>query len=313
MFDNANAALSEQPAKPQRSGTTSRRVSYVHNPHPEFQRSEHHKQHKPKFITRCLNAVSRRDVCAWSGWYLLKTRHGRRRHFNVHCRRALNAMTYAMVYYLNRVTWQVETSIDTLTRACGLDTRSAAGNHSVTRGTRRIQLLETYGLISCKKIFDPKSGTWIFKEIVVTELFWDLIGVPLEDAIRVRDEAFVKLQNDRLTQGEITPAEFGRMTRTEYSHYRRQLVVDRAFRYRYNKKLSKQQIKQAKRRAALSQDELRRELAAELFKGLTPDEAQRYFRDPAAFNRRVGLEMARIRALALEPMPPDPDPTPTTD
>ena len=107
------------PARPQ-PGTESstrrrKRVGYVVNEFPEFAAPTHHKK-RPNFIMKTKSIMAKRDVCSWQGWYVLRPGHGRKRNFNLHCRRALNAMMAGMVHYVNLATWQIENAVENLTR-----------------------------------------------------------------------------------------------------------------------------------------------------------------------------------------------------
>lgn len=285
------------------------RSCYVANPNPAFSAPGHHKPHRPKFIKSCMNLAASRDVCSWAGFTLLEAVAGRRRHFYVHARRGMNAMVMAMLHYLNRVTWQVEASVHTLTLHCAMDTTSRAGNHSITRGTRRIVDLERFGLVECEKHKDQKTGAIYFKSIVVTERFFDMIGMDVEVALRERNTAFDKWRSDQNLGLDISLSEMGRLSVTEYSSLRKQYVVAKAWSFRHDKKITKAQVRRAKRLAQKPKDELRRIVAEELFQKTSNSARDFSSAAIAAFNRQVGQRMRYIYVLAVADDPPD-DPQP---
>jgi hypothetical protein len=227
---------------------------------------------------------------------------GRKRHFNIHARRALNAMIQGILHYVNLATWQVETSVECLARECALDTVSAAGNRSITRASRRIADLESAGVVECDWVWDKAAATWLPKLVHVTERFWDMIGLPIEDAIKERDIAFERAKNLHV------PVDLAAtLTLTEYRKLRKINSIQRSIEIRQNKIRSAREIRRAKRLAALSLDEQRREIAGWLMKRLSAEESAYYFRRPNEFNSRVTREMARIRTIAVSEAPPAPD------
>jgi len=279
------------------------RGSYVANATPQFEKPGHHKG-RPQFIGKAWNIAAKRDLACWPGFIPLRPLIGRSRHWNAHRAKALNQMALAMLHYTNVITWQVETSVDVLTRQCGLDTRSRAGNHSISRGSRLIQDLEKMGIIEGKLHWDDVAGCWGYKALTVTERFWDMVGVGAEEAIKVRELAWDKWRNeDSWMRDGLDPTYAMNLSHKAYSQLRLERLKQRAFEYRRRKSVTAAQIRRAKRLVAAGKDAMRREVADSMFKRMTPDEARRSMQDPAAFNRAVSLAVYRLEALAMEPLP----------
>lgn len=295
--------ITSQQIKQSRAQTVrpaTKRGCYVHNPYPEFTPPSHHKG-RPILIRKGTNLAKKRDVCAWGGFRLLRTLMGRRRHFNIHARRAINALIHAILHYVNLATWQVETSVECMARETTLDTRSAAGNRSITRASRRIADLEAAGVLECDWVWDKTAGTWLPKLMHVTERFWDMIGVPVEEALKEREIAF-----ERAKELHMSPEMAGSLTLTEYRKLRKINTIQRAIEIRQNKIRSAREIRRAKRLAALPLDEQRRQVANTLMQRLRPDESAHFFHHPQEFNTRVTREMARIRTIAACEADPSP-------
>lgn len=294
------------PARPQ-PGTESstrrrKRVGYVVNEFPEFAAPTHHKK-RPNFIMKTKSIMAKRDVCSWQGWYVLRPGHGRKRNFNLHCRRALNAMMAGMVHYVNLATWQIENAVENLTKECQLDTTSVKGNRSISRGSRRIQLLEEYGLVECENVWDRERNTWVPKFVRVTNLFWDVIGVGAESACREREKRWAWVQ-----EHELDPEQAGRLTLSEYCQLKKIRHRERSFEIRKNKQQSAAAVRRAKRIAALERDKQVSEISSWYFKTFSAEQAHYYMHHTAEFTLMVNTEINRLRALALESTPADSPP-----
>lgn len=279
------------------------RGCYVANATPQFEKPVHHKG-RPKFIGKACNVAAKRDIASWPGFIPLRPIIGRSRHWNVHRAKALNSMALAMLHYTNVITWQVETSVDVLTRQCGLDTKSRAGNHSISRGSRLIQDLEKMGIIEGKLAWDDVAGCWAYKALTVTALFWDMVGVGADEAIKVREQAWEKWRTeDAWMKDGLDPAYALNLSHKEYCQLRMDRLKQRAFEYRHRKSVTAAQIRRAKRLVAAGRDAMRREVADSMFKKMTPEDARRSMQDPTAFNRAVSLAVYRLEVLAMEPLP----------
>lgn len=282
---------------------TVERGCYVTNATPQFEKPGHHKG-RPKFIGKAYNVAAKRDIASWTGFIPLRPLIGRSRHWNVHRAKALNSMALAMLHYTNVITWQVETSVDVLTRQCGLDTKSRAGNHSISRGSRLIQDLEKMGIIEGKLAWDDVAGCWAYKALTVTALFWDMVGVGSEEAIKVREQAWEKWRTeDAWMKDGLDPTYALNLSHKEYCQLRMDRLKQRAFEYRHRKSVTAAQVRRAKRLVAAGRDTMRREVADSMFKKMTPEDARRSMQDPTAFNRAVSLAVYRLEVLAMEPVP----------
>ncbi|WP_394293018.1 plasmid replication initiator RepA [Aeromonas rivipollensis] len=281
------------------------RGCYVANATPQFEKPGHHKG-RPQFIGKAWNMAAKRDLACWPGFIPLRPLIGRSRHWNAHRAKALNQMALAMLHYTNVITWQVETSVDVLTRQCGLDTTSRAGNHSISRGSRLIQDLEKMGILDCSRYWDSASGSWFYKSITVTERFWDMVGVGADEAIKARELAWEKWRTeDAWMKDGLDPTYALNLSHKAYCQLRLDRLKQRAFEYRHNKSATAAQIRRAKRLVAAGKDAMRREVADDMFKKLSPEDARRSMQDPSAFNSAVSLAVYRLEVLAMEPLPPE--------
>jgi incFII family plasmid replication initiator RepA len=155
----------------------------VVNPTPAFTRPAHHKHKLPAFNKSLLEKLSARDVSRWAGFYFYDAYHHktnkpvvRRRHFNKHRARAMNALVNAMVYHLNIISGTVPVSFTTLAHEAGLSTTSKAGNVSITRATRAAQDLANYGVLTYKLLWDKVTRQYFPADIQVTDRFFDMVG-----------------------------------------------------------------------------------------------------------------------------------------
>lgn len=281
------------------------RGCYVANATPRFEKPVRHKG-RPRFIGKAYNVAAKRDIASWPGFIPLRPLIGRSRHWNEHRAKALNSMVLAMLHYTNVITWQVETSVDVLTRQCGLDTKSAAGNHSITRGSRLIQDLGKMGIVEGEPLWDPVAGSFYYKSIIVTELFWEMVGVGAEEAIKVREQAWEKWRTeDAWMKDGVDPTYALNLSHKAYCQLRLDMLKQKAFRYRHRKSVKAAQIRRAKRLVAAGKDAMRREVADAMFKRMTPAEASRAMQNPSAFSSAVSLAVHRLEALAIESLPPE--------
>lgn len=281
------------------------RGCYVANATPQFEKPGHHKS-RPKFIGKAYNIAAKRNLACWVGFVPLRPLIGRTRHWNKHRAQALNQMALAMLHYTNMITWQVETSVDVLTRKCGLDTTSRAGNHSITRGSRLIQDLGKMGLVEGEPLWDAAAGSFYYKAITVTERFWDMVGVGAEEAIRVREQAWEKWRTeDAWMKDGVDPTYALNLSHKAYCQLRMDRLKQKAFEYRHRKSVTAAQIRRAKRLVAAGKDAMRREVADAMFKRMTPADRHRAMQNPSAFSSEVSLAVWRLEVLAIESLPPE--------
>ena len=275
--------------------------SYVTNPDPKFAAPAAHKG-RPQFLKKCIAYASKRDVTAYAAFYALLHLRGRR-YLNEHRRRAINAMTQAMLHYVNLTTWQVEAPVVTLTRQCGLATRGPSGVESISRGSRLICQLIDLGFLEGEKVWDKSAGTWLPKIVHVTPLFWESIGIGADAAVKEQTVRFEKMKAFNLSRDDA-----GRMTINDFQQLRKMRSIQRSFEIRRNIIRSKQQIKQARRIAALSLDQQRLSCTKIVIAKLTTQSPHALFelkKKPGAFDQMVTREMRRMQALATDPIPPD--------
>lgn len=272
------------------------RSLYIANELPAFHVPDTHKG-RPAFLRKAKNYASKRDVMNWSGFHLLKPLIHRHRHTNMHRRRAINALVQAICHYVNLVTWQVEAPVLELTRQCGLNTVSTNGNESISRGSRALQQLQQMGIIDGELVWDRDQGTWTTKYLAVTELFWEMIGLGKEAALKEQSLRF-----EGVRQG-LSPAEAGSMSLTKYRALRKQRSIEKSFEIRRNKLISKREHARARRIAALPLDEQRREVSRWMFDKIKSGVSSVSGFDATQFDRAVTREMMRLQAIATDNPP----------
>lgn len=270
--------------------------NYVANLNPAFSKPDQHKG-RPAFIKKISNYAAKRDVMNWAGFRVLFVVNGRNRYVNEHRRRAVNALVNAICHYVNLVTWQIECPVIELTRQCGLNTTSARGIESISRGARAIQMLQKLGVVTGELIWDRAQGTWTTKYLEVTERFFEMIGIDVKEVIHEQEKRF-----EMIREG-LSPAEAGNMSLTKYKSLRKQRSIERSFEIRRNKLTSKRDHARAKRIAALPIDEQRREIAGYLYLKLGTATIRAMQHDPAAFDRMVTKEMRRLQGIATDRPP----------
>lgn len=276
----------------------SARGCYVANPNPEFSPPSHHKK-RPQFVRKAMSYANR-DVAAFGGMQVLLHARGRR-HINEHRRKALTAVVQGMLHYVNLITWQVEAPVIELARQCGLSTVSARGIESISRCARAVVMAKEFGLLDTDLVWDRKENTWIPKIIHVTDLFWDAIGIGAEAANRERVVRFERMKALNLGREEA-----GRMTLSEFKELRKMRSVQHSFEIRRNKIASKQQMKTARRIAAMPLDQQRQECGRRLIAAMERESPRALFelqRKPGEFDRLVTRQMRRLQAMATDPLP----------
>ncbi|CAM3828338.1 plasmid replication initiator RepA [Rouxiella silvae] len=242
------------------------RSCYVKNANPSFTVPKHHTHNIPPFNKRLLSCVRGRDVSRWEGFYCLPAYHHkkegqrieRRRHFNAHRAKAINALVEAMAYHLHLVSGTVPVSFTTLAEEAGLSTRSQSGNLSITRATRAAQTLAQWGVIHYRLMWDKVTKQYFPADIEVTHLFFDLIGVG--------NEAYKKAQNQQLAWINLDLAKAGEpaISLTEARRRQKQKLIDITWKRR--KATQDIKAKRKKAKAALLKDvaELRHLAAKQL-------------------------------------------------
>jgi incFII family plasmid replication initiator RepA len=241
-------------------------ASYVCNPDPEFITPKHHKA-RPLFIRKAFNYANARRVWMWEGFSYFKIQAKRKRRFNKHRAKAIQAGVLCMTHHLNIVSGMVEASCTDMAEMCGLSTHSKAGNLSISRFTRMIDDLETFGLIKTEKVWDRVMGTWIPKMIWVTDIFFLMIGIKPDEYNAAQNQQLGYLKSQLTTVEEKE-----QLTITEAKRRKKHQFIEKAFEARKKKHSSKRLEKQAKDFAKKGLDEQRSEIANNLASQLNPEE-----------------------------------------
>jgi incFII family plasmid replication initiator RepA len=274
-------------------------TNYVHNPAPAFVAPEHHKA-RPSFIRKLCNFASKRKVWKWEGFYGLQPINPqtlkpirRQRHFNLHRGRAIQAVTEAIAHHLNTVTGIAQVSVEMLAHQCGLATKSAAGNESITRASRAVMTLEEYGILKCEKVWDRTAGTWIPKLIEITPAFIRMCGLSDEEyeAAQRQQLGFQKRGLSLADAEQLTITEARRRARENH----RRIAFER--RQKQNKDHAARRL--AKKLATKSLDEQRHEITKGLVKRLGRDELISL--GPEGVKELVDRELGRLRRIADSP------------
>lgn len=273
-----------------------RRDGYVSNLDPAFKRPEQHKG-RPVFLKKCANYAAKRDVLNWGGFRVLNAVASRVRNTNLHRRKAINALCQAICHYVNIATWEIECPVIELTRQCELNTISAKGIESISRGARALQQLQKMGIIEGELIWDRSAGTWLTKYLAVTELFFEMIGIGKDEAIKQQELRFEGIR------AGMTPSEAGQLSLTKYRELRKLRSIQKSFEIRRNKLTSKREYARAKRIAALPIDEQRREVAGHMWLKMKTGDIKSM--PPSMFDQMVSREMRRLQAIATDPPPKD--------
>jgi incFII family plasmid replication initiator RepA len=267
-------------------------ANYVCNPNPEFTAPSHHKK-RPLFIRKAFNFANARRVWMWEGFSYYKDLAKRSRRFNKHRAKAIQAGVLCMTHHLNIVTGLVEASCTDMADMCGLSTYSKAGNLSISRFTRMIDDLEKFGLIKTEKVWDRVMGTWIPKMIWVTDIYFLMIGIGVDEYKAAQNQ-----QLGYLKKG-LTLDEQEQLTITEAKRRKKRQFIEKAFDSRRQKHSAKRLQKQAKDFTKKSLDEQRSEIANNLavqlgsegLKGLSLQD----------FNKLVDVRLGQLRRLSDPP------------
>ena len=277
--------------------TSVKRQCYVVNPLPAFCRPSHHRHNLPAYNKRLLSSVQSRDITRWVGFYYFDAFHHRtnrlierKRHFNRHRARALNALVEAMVYHLNIVSGTVPVSFTTLAREAGLATTSAAGNESITRATRAAQDLAAFGLITYKLLFDKVTRQFFPADIEVTDRFFDMVGSTANAWASARNQQLAWMNQGLIKKGEKP------VTLTEARRRQKEKLVEIA----WQKRKAEQDIRRKQKMARLairhSETDLRHQISCQIQHEMSQGQHQGLSLDD--FRRLVNQRLSWIYTVA---------------
>nr|WP_318380553.1 plasmid replication initiator RepA [uncultured Enterobacter sp.] len=273
------------------------RQCYVANPTPVFTRPAHHKHNLPAFNKKLIGAVAERDVSRWAGFYYYDAFHHktsklieRRRHFNKHRARAINALVAAMVYHLNIVSGTIPVSFTTLARESGLSTVSAAGNESITRATRAAHDLAAFGLITYKLLWDKVTRQYFPADIEVTDRFFDMAGSTPAAWEKARNQQLAWINTGLARKGEKP------LTRTEATRRQKERLIEIA----WQKRKTAQDIRRKRKIAALaaqkSETDLRHQISCQIQHEMSQGQHEGLTMD--AFRKLVNQRLSWINTVA---------------
>lgn len=192
------------------------RTVYCCNPNPVFVSPEHHAP-RPPYSQKLKDLLKKIKIAFWMGFLALvpldpstgKPWPMRQRRINEHRAKAMQALADGIIHHMHITTGIVHCSVEQLADYCGLSTVSEAGNRSITRASRVIQLFEAYGLLRCERIWDPVLGIWYPKLMEVTPLFIQMIGSNEEEweAAKRQQQGYQNRGLLKHEQEEIAPSE----------------------------------------------------------------------------------------------------------
>jgi incFII family plasmid replication initiator RepA len=243
--------------------------------------------------------VQSRDITRWVGFYYFDAFHHkthrlleRKRHFNRHRARALNALVEAMVYHLNIVSGTVPASFTTLAREAGLATTSMAGNESITRATRAAQDLAAFGLITYKLLFDKVTRQFFPADIEVTDRFFDMAGSTAEAWASARNQQLAWINQGLVKNGEKP------VTLTEARRRQKEKLVEITWQKRKADQDIRRKQKMAKLATRNSETDLRHQISCQIQHEMSQGEHQGLSLDD--FRRLVNQRLSWIYTVAQQ-------------
>lgn len=265
------------------------------NPEPKFVAPKHHKK-RPHILVKCGNYASAKDkeLHLWEGWTLIHHQQGRQRGFYEDARNNMRCMVPAMIHHLNIHTFQVQASIEELADLCGLSTESAAGNESICRASRFIQMLADAHIIECDKVWDKHNECWIPKFITVNPIFFDWIGIQYSEieAAQAKLRRYVNLDY-------ITAEELGTLSLAEIRKKAKIAHIRHAFRHRKEamsrRKKARDHKKAQAKTDAKEKNDIAKVILSELTKeeiaSLTPDELKLLVNQRRKYLRKIAQDV----------------------
>lgn len=269
------------------------------NPTPAFTRPAHHKHKLPAFNKSLLEKLSERDVSRWAGFYFYDAYHHktnkpvvRRRHFNKHRARAMNAMAQGISYHLNIISGSVPVSFTTMAKEAGLATTSKAGNLSITRATRAMQDLAAYGVITYKLLWDKVTRQYFPADIQVTDRFFDMVGSSAQ--------AWQKASNQQLAWQNMGLAKKGQkpLTKSEAARLQREKLVEITWQQRKTAQDIRRKQKIARIADRKNDTDLRHQISCQLQHELSQGQHDGITMD--GFKQLVNQRLALVRKIARQ-------------
>ncbi len=202
----------------------------VKNLHPEFIPAQQSGT-RPKLIKDACKYIQENQVYLWSGFRLWSGANQRKRGFNLHLKRAIQAGVHALAYHANLLTGVVHSSCTNMSDMCGLSTVGESGVKSISRFTRMVAQLERYGLVKTEKIWDREQGMWIPKLIQVTPLFWSVCGIGEKRLQGEQRKALGRLRQQKRESG-LAPEQIAQFGITEAEQEARKNFIKSAFKAR---------------------------------------------------------------------------------
>ncbi len=291
---------SEKRLRPLRSRAGTARAAYCCNPEPAYTPA-HDDKRRPPQICKLAALASKRDVTAHSMFRVLIPATERSRYLHPCRRDAINAIVDCAIHYLDQVTWEIRIPVMEIARLTGLSTIGPSKIESFSRCSRAIQTLEKFGIIELDPehgnlVFDKARGTFLTKFLRVTTRFFEICGIPADEAIRQRELAFERLNSDPKKSNRI-------MSLQEYLHTSKRESIRRGFTIRNNKRRSTVEHSFAKKVAGMPLDEQKRVVAERLYARLSNEMIVSLSENPAQFESLVFTELRRLKAMLDEPPP----------
>jgi len=279
---------------------------YAKNPNPQFVAPKHHNvKDRPYVLKKCANFAASNDLHHWTGWLYLRDALGRERKMYKDRQKSLAAMVQAIIHHLNLHDLQVKNvTIEQLADYCGLSTISEAGNKSISRAIRTIQMMAKAGLIECENVWDKVyNDCWLPKFIAVTPLFFEFLGIDYVEIEAAQAKRLAWAKSVRKNElGYVTNEEIESLSQTELRKRARLAHIRAAFSHRKRKVQARKQERLKKRLDQKSYNEKRTMIGNQLLKELkevprTREEFERLI------NQRLSY-LEKVRA-SFDDDPPD--------
>lgn len=269
---------------------------YAKNPNPVFVAPKHHNvKDRPHVLKKCANYAASNELHHWTGWLYLRDAIGRERKMYEDRQKALAAMVQAIIHHLNLHDLQVKNvTVEQLADYCGLSTVSEAGNKSISRAIRTIQMMAKVGLIECDNVWDKVyNDCWLPKFIAVTPLFFEFIGIDYVEIEAAQTKRLLWAKSVRKNElGYVSNEELENLSQSELRKRAKLAHIRSAFTHRKGKVQARKQERLKKRLDEKSYNEKRTMVGNQILKELkevprTREEFERLINQRLAYLEKV--------------------------
>ncbi|WP_343188407.1 plasmid replication initiator RepA (plasmid) [Buchnera aphidicola (Ceratoglyphina bambusae)] len=278
------------------------REKYIFNRSPKFTRPKKDKS-RPAFIKYAIKMASSIDVARTELNYIIQPKDPktgilikRKRRLNEHRACAMRAIVIAMIYHFNITSDLVQASVEQLADECGLSTISKAGNKSITRVSRLItDFMEPMGFVICEKVWDKVIGNYTPKMIILTPLFFKLIGISSQKLYNAKKQQLGWINKGLVKKG---------LKKINFLEARRRGKDNRIrgiFKHRHIKHIFYRKHIKAKKILALDEKEAKQKILRALVSRYSIMELTNL--GPEGLKKQINIEYYYLRKLATSPIP----------